>query len=51
MLLFGEAYIEVFGVKFAVLWKIVVFLGHEHSLTEEILVDFLAVSFRDEPEI
>jgi hypothetical protein len=31
--------------------EIEVFLGHEHSLTEEILVDLLAVGFGDEPLI
>jgi hypothetical protein len=46
-----KAYIEILGVKFAVLGKVVVFLCHEHSLTEEILVDFLAVSFWDEPKV
>jgi hypothetical protein len=29
--------------------EVEVFLGHEHSLTEEILVDLLAVGFGDEP--
>lgn len=31
--------------------EIEVFLGHEHSLTEEILVDLLAVGFWDKPWI
>jgi len=31
--------------------EIEIFLGHEHSLTEEILVDLLAVGFGDEPLI
>jgi hypothetical protein len=32
------------------LGKVVVFLGHEHSFTEEILVDLLTISFWDKPE-
>ena len=43
--------VEIFGVKLPVLWKIVIFLGHEHSLTEEILVDLLAVGFWNKPGI
>jgi hypothetical protein len=46
-----KAYIEVLSVEFAVLRKVVVFLCHEHSFTEEIFVDFLAVSFWDEPVV
>jgi hypothetical protein len=43
------SYVEVLGIELAVFGEIVVFLGHEHSLTEEILVDFLAIGFGDEP--
>jgi hypothetical protein len=45
------AHIEIFGVKLSVFGEIEVFLGHEHSLTEEILVDLLAVGSGDEPLI
>lgn len=31
-------------------WAVVVFLGHEHSLSEEILVHLLAVGFGDKPD-
>lgn len=39
---------EVLGVDVAVLWKVEVLLGHEYALTEEVLVDFLAVCLWDE---
>lgn len=42
-------YKKVPGVDLAVFGEVVVFLGHEHSLTKEILVDLLAVGFWDEP--
>jgi len=32
-----------------VLWKVVVLLGYEDTLTEEVLVDLLAVGLWDEP--
>ena len=44
------AYEEILGVNLSMFGKVEVFLGHEHSLTEEILVDLLAISFWDEPE-
>ena len=46
-----RAYVEVLGVELSVLGKVVVFLCHEHSLPEEILVDLLAVGLGDEPVI
>jgi hypothetical protein len=44
-----RAYEEVLGVELLVLGHVEVFLGHEHTLTEEGLVDELAVSFGDQP--
>ena len=41
------AYEEILGVNLSMFGKVEVFLGHEHSLTEEILVDLLAISFWD----
>ena len=43
--------VEVLRVNLTVLGQVVVFLSHEHSLAEEILVDLLAVSFWDEPGV
>jgi hypothetical protein len=43
------AYIKIFGVELSVFGEVEIFLCHEHSLTEEILVDLLAVGFGDEP--
>lgn len=43
------SYIEVLGVDVGVLWKVVVLLGHEYTLLEEVLVDLLAISLWDEP--
>lgn len=40
---------EVLCVNVVVLWKVVVLLGDEHTLTEEVLVDLLAVGLWDEP--
>lgn len=45
----GRAYVEILCVKLSVFWQVIVFLGHEHSLTEEILVDLLAVGLGDQP--
>ena len=41
--------VEVSGINFAVLGQVEVFLGDEHALTEEVLVDLFAVGFGDEP--
>ena len=45
-----STYVEVLCVDLAVLGKIEVFLGHEYTLTKEVLVDLLAVGFWDKPE-
>lgn len=45
----GLAYVEVFGVNLTMFGQVVVLLGHEHPLPEEVLVDSLAVGFGDEP--
>jgi hypothetical protein len=45
----GLTYVEVFGVNLTMFGQVVVFLGHEHPLPEEVLVDSLAVGFGDEP--
>lgn len=42
--------VQVLGVDVVVLWKVVVLLGDEDTLTEEVLVDLLAVGLWDEPE-
>jgi len=39
---------EVLGVNVAVLGHVEVLLGHEHTLSEEVLVDLLAVCLGDE---
>ena len=44
-----KAYKEVLGVNVTMLGKVVVLLGHEHSLTEDVLVDLLAVGLGDKP--
>jgi hypothetical protein len=41
--------IEVLGVDVVVLWEVVVLLGDEDTLTEEVLVDLLAVGLWDKP--
>ena len=41
--------VQVLGVDVVVLWKVVVLLGDEDTLTEEVLVDLLAVGLWDEP--
>lgn len=46
-----RAYEEVLGVDIAVLGEVEVLLGHEYTLLEEVLVDFLAVGFGDKPGI
>ncbi len=43
------AYVEVLGVNVTVLDEVEVLLGHEHTLSEEVLVDLLAVGLGDEP--
>ena len=45
-----KSYVEVLGVNIWVLWEVVVLLGHEHTLLEEVLVDLLSVSLWDKPE-
>jgi len=39
--------VEVLGIDVAVLGEVVVLLGHEHTLTEEVLVDLLAIGLGD----
>jgi hypothetical protein len=46
---YGEVYIEVLGVNVAMLGHVVVLLGHEHALAEEVLVDLLTVGLGDKP--
>ena len=41
--------VQVLGVNVVVLWKVEVLLGDEDTLTEEVLVDLLAVGLWDEP--
>jgi hypothetical protein len=41
--------VKVLGVNVVVLWKVVVLLRDEDTLTEEVLVDLLAVCLWDEP--
>lgn len=43
------SYIEVLGVNVAMLGEVVVLLGHEHTLSEEVLVDLFAVCLGDKP--
>lgn len=45
----GLDHVEVLGVNLVVLRGIVVLLGHQDTLTEEVLVDLLAVGLGDEP--
>lgn len=42
-------HIEILGVDLSVLGLVVVLLGDEHSLAEEVLVDLLAISLGDQP--
>lgn len=44
-----ESYVEVLGVDIRVLGKVVVLLGHEYTLLEEVLVDLLSVCLWDKP--
>jgi len=44
-----ETYVKVLGVDVAVLGLVEVLLGDEHTLTEEVLVDRLAVGLGDQP--
>lgn len=41
--------VQVLCVDVVVLWQVVVLLGDEDALTEEVLVDLLAVGLGDEP--
>lgn len=41
--------VQVLCVDVVVLWQVVVLLGDEDTLTEEVLVDLLAVGLGDEP--
>jgi hypothetical protein len=43
----GLDHVEVLGVNVAMLGKVEVLLGHEHTLAEEVLVDLLAVVLGD----
>ena len=45
----GRSYVEVLGVNLLVLGEVEVLLGHENTLTEEVLVDELAVGLGDKP--
>lgn len=45
----SRTYVEVLGVNLAVLGLVEVLLGDEHTLTEEVLVDRLAVGLGDQP--
>lgn len=45
----GRTYVEVLGIYLAMLGKVEVLLRDEHALAEEVLVDFLAVRFGDQP--
>jgi hypothetical protein len=40
---------EVLRVNVVVLWEVVVLLGDEHTLTEEVLVDLFSVCLGDKP--
>lgn len=44
-------YEEVLGVDVSVLGKIVVLLGHEYTLLEEVLVDLLAIGLGNKPDM
>lgn len=44
-----ETYVEVLDVELGMLGKVEVLLGHEDTLTEEGLVDLLAVGLGDKP--
>lgn len=45
----SRTYVEVLGVNLAVLGQVEVLLGDEHTLTEEVLVDRLAVGLGNQP--
>ena len=45
-----HSYVEVLCVDLAVLWLVEVLLGDENTLTEEVLVDLLAIGLGDEPK-
>lgn len=47
----GRPYKEVLGVNVSVLGKVVILLGHEYTLLEEVLVDLLAVGLWDKPAV
>jgi hypothetical protein len=42
-----SAYIEILGVNVAMLGLVEVLFGYEHTLLKDVLVDLLAVGFRD----
>ena len=46
-----KAYEKVLGVDLAVLGQVEIFLGHENSLAEEILVDLFSIGFGNEPRV
>ena len=47
----AETYVEVLGVNLAVLWLVEVLLGDENTLTEEVLVDLLAIGLGNQPGV
>jgi hypothetical protein len=46
----GHAHIEILGIDFTMFGEVEIFLSHEHSLAEEVLVDLLSVGLGDKPE-
>lgn len=47
----GETNVKVLGVNLAVFWLVEVLLGDEDTLTEEVLVDCLAVGLGNQPGV
>ena len=45
----SSTYEEVLGIDIAMLGEVEVLLGHEHTLSEEVLVDLLSIRLGDEP--
>lgn len=43
--------VEVLGIDVIVLWEVIILLGDENTLTEEVLVDLLSVGLGDKPEV
>lgn len=41
--------VEILGVNVVVLWKVVILLCDKYALTEQVLVDLLAVCLRNKP--